>query len=128
MSQNGGDFLKGLIFGGLVGVAIGLLYAPKSGKETREDLTIRADEFVSKAKEEMEKHREEYEAALQRIKRTGSSIKNKASEVQGKIGKLAHAGKETAEEKRKRLEKALKAGVAAYRSKQKTKSVKKIKG
>jgi gas vesicle protein len=123
MSQNGGDFLKGLIFGGLVGVAIGLLYAPKSGKETREDLTIKADEFISKAKEEMEKHREEYDAAMERIKKTGSSIKNKASEAQGKIGKLAHSGKETAAEKRKRLEKALKAGVAAYRSKQSKKSV-----
>jgi len=128
MSENGSDFLKGLIFGGLVGVAIGLLYAPKSGKETRDDLTIRADEFISKAKEEMEKHREEYDSALERIKKTGSSIKSKASQAQDKIGSLAQSGKETAEERRKRLKKALDAGVAAYRAKQKTKSVKKIKG
>lgn len=123
MSQNGSNFLKGLIFGGLVGVAIGILFAPKSGKETREDLAVKADEFISKAKEELEKNRGDYEAALERIKKTSASIKNKASEVQSKIGKLAHAGKETAEEKRKRLEKALKAGVAAYHSKQKKKSV-----
>ena len=38
--ENGGsgDFFKGLIIGSLMGSIIALLYAPKSGKETREEL------------------------------------------------------------------------------------------
>ena len=39
MSDNrGSDFIKGLFIGGLMGAVLGILYAPKSGKETREDI------------------------------------------------------------------------------------------
>ncbi|HDQ04278.1 MAG TPA: YtxH domain-containing protein [Deltaproteobacteria bacterium] len=101
MSQDGGDFLKGLIFGGLAGAIIGILYAPRSGRETREELTHKADELIARAKEEYEKNREDYEAAYRRVKEAGELIKHKASEVEEKIGKLTQSGKETAEDKKK---------------------------
>jgi hypothetical protein len=34
------DCVKGPIIGGLLGAAFGILYAPKSGKETREEIII----------------------------------------------------------------------------------------
>ena len=34
--RNASSFLTGLILGAVVGLAIGFLYAPQSGKETRE--------------------------------------------------------------------------------------------
>jgi len=53
MSDNrSSDFIKGLFIGGLMGAVLGILYAPKSGKETREDIARKADELITKAKEE----------------------------------------------------------------------------
>ena len=40
------DFIGGLIIGGLVGAVIGILYAPKSGKETREEIGRKTDELL----------------------------------------------------------------------------------
>ena len=40
------DCFKGLIVGGLIGAAFGVLYAPKSGKETRETICNSAEELL----------------------------------------------------------------------------------
>lgn len=40
---NGGTFVAGLVVGGLIGTAIGLLVAPRSGGETRRILKKSAD-------------------------------------------------------------------------------------
>lgn len=40
--EGGGNFLVGFIIGAIAGVAIGFLYAPKSGKETRAMLKEKA--------------------------------------------------------------------------------------
>jgi gas vesicle protein len=42
--SNSGDFLKGLLIGGLVGAVAGILLAPKAGKELRDELKGKADE------------------------------------------------------------------------------------
>jgi gas vesicle protein len=44
------DCFKALIVGGLIGAALGILYAPKSGKETREEIRNFVDELSAKAK------------------------------------------------------------------------------
>ena len=41
-----GDWVKGLLIGGLVGVIVGMLYAPKSGRETRDELSDKAKDIV----------------------------------------------------------------------------------
>lgn len=48
MSENRG-FLKGLLAGGLIGAAFALLYAPKTGRETREDLKRKSRELYDEA-------------------------------------------------------------------------------
>jgi gas vesicle protein len=88
-----GDFVSGLIVGGLLGAVIGILYAPKSGKETREDIARKADEILAKAKEKVE-------------------------EVEG----LAERGKESFQDGKTRLKKAIEAGVEAFRE-EKSKAV-----
>ena len=55
MSENNGDLLKGLLIGGLMGVIAGILYAPKSGKETREDIARTTDDLLCRARDEYEK-------------------------------------------------------------------------
>ena len=41
----------GFLFGALVGAGLGVLFAPKSGKETRQELKEKMDELVKKVKE-----------------------------------------------------------------------------
>lgn len=55
MASNGGDLFKGFILGGLVGLAVGVLFAPKSGKDMREDLLEEGDDLMDKAKKELDK-------------------------------------------------------------------------
>lgn len=56
-------FLAGVGLGALVGAAAGLLLAPKSGAETREDLAHKFDELKNKVTE-WAKHRKEGKVAI----------------------------------------------------------------
>ncbi|MCR8846304.1 YtxH domain-containing protein [Paenibacillus sp. SC116] len=40
--NNGNNFARGLLIGGLVGAAAALLFAPKSGRELRQDISYKA--------------------------------------------------------------------------------------
>ena len=115
MSDRQFDFLKGLFVGGLIGVVIGVLYAPKSGKETREDIARKAEELMDKAKEEYEQavqaSKKAYEAAKEKV----LQAEDKVEEVEGKASELAGKGKEVLQDQKGRLKRALDAGVEAYK-------------
>jgi gas vesicle protein len=84
------DWIKGLVVGGLIGVVLGILYAPKSGKETREDLSKLADEMCQKTK-------------------------NQYDQARGKIEEMASSGKESYADAKERFKKALDAGVEVFK-------------
>jgi gas vesicle protein len=84
------DCVKGLLIGGLIGAVLGVLYAPKSGEETREEIRHSAEELLEKAKCQYE-------------------------EAYKKIEKLADREKESIIGKKERLKKALEAGVEAFK-------------
>jgi len=84
------DCLKGVIIGGLIGAVLGVLYAPKSGKETRRQICGLTEDVLQKAKEQCE-------------------------ETVRKIEQLADKEKEMIVEKKERLKNALEAGVEAFR-------------
>ncbi len=48
------DCLKGLVVGGLIGAALGILYAPKRGEETREEIAKSIQELRDKAKHQLD--------------------------------------------------------------------------
>jgi gas vesicle protein len=125
MADRDWDLFRGLVIGGLIGAAIGILFAPKSGKETREDIAVKADELLVKAREEYEKTAQKskaaYEAAVIRLKEAEIVAKEKVDEIEVKVGELAHQGTAAISEGKNRLKKALDAGVEAYRE-EKTKS------
>lgn len=50
-NNNNTDLLLGFVVGGLIGFAMGILFAPKSGKETREDIVRKAKEGYDKVAE-----------------------------------------------------------------------------
>jgi gas vesicle protein len=123
MSENNSDLLKGLFIGGFIGVVLGILYAPKSGKETREDIARTTEDLLSKGKEEYEKAVERskaaYEAAVKRLKGLEISAKEKVEEVESKVNEFAHQGADAIAVNKNRLKKAIDAGVEAYREENK---------
>jgi gas vesicle protein len=84
------DCVKGLIVGGLIGAALGILYAPKSGKEMRKEIINSTEELLDKAKEQ-------YEEACK------------------KIEKLARREEELVIGQKERLKKSIEAGVEAFK-------------
>jgi gas vesicle protein len=49
--ESGNSFIIGFILGAIAGVAVGFLYAPKAGKETRTLLKEKAGELKERATE-----------------------------------------------------------------------------
>ena len=90
MAENGGKKLGYFLAGLGLGAVIALLFAPRSGEETRQYLRERAEEGVDE------------------LKRRGRELKERAGEVVEK-------GKELAERHRESVEAALEAGKTAYR-------------
>lgn len=58
--MNHWSFLKGMLLGLGVGAVLGMLYAPKSGKELRDDIKRKSVEVKNKGKEEFEKIKERF--------------------------------------------------------------------
>ena len=91
--ENGGfKLLKGLIIGGAIGTALGMLLAPRSGKETREKLMAEAE----KLKAELEKYAEDFSEKAQEAKQ---ELEQKLAEVKSKIKETANNIKNAAERK-----------------------------
>ena len=84
------DWVKGLVAGGLIGALLGVLYAPKSGRETRDSLYKSSEELYEKTRAQVE-------------------------QGQRKMEELAERGKELYTEKKDRLKKAMEAGVEVYK-------------
>ena len=72
--DSGSSFAIGFLIGAIAGVAIGFLYAPKTGKETRAMLREKADEIKEKADEVTVKAKE---AALEAGKRVKDKFEHK---------------------------------------------------
>jgi gas vesicle protein len=50
MSDSRGDFLIGLLVGGVIGLAAGVLFAPAAGEETRQSIRRRTGGAVSRVR------------------------------------------------------------------------------
>ena len=94
--SRGGEFLAGLILGGLTGAAVGLLLAPQTGEETQAqlrekgiELKERVAELSEEARKKAEQWQEEGRAAIE---------KQKAHD-----GEAIEEGKKAATKKKKEL-------------------------
>ncbi|MBK9334661.1 MAG: YtxH domain-containing protein [Ignavibacteria bacterium] len=52
-----GSFITGLVTGSLIGGVAALLFAPKSGKELRKDISVKGTELYDDANHLLIKHR-----------------------------------------------------------------------
>jgi len=105
--MNENNFLKGLVIGGFLGLAAGLLFAPKSGKETRADICNRTEELLKAANEE-------YEKGLKKTSQLYDSVKAQAGKFKTDISEFTESGKQKIEETSNRFKQAVDAGVEAF--------------
>lgn len=106
------DYLKGLfigsLMGGLVGSAIALLYASKSGKELRKDIVNKVDEYYDDAEKFVSDAQEKANNSMN----DGKKILHDAKI---KIDSIVSTGKEVVTDEIDKLKTSLKAGVDAYK-------------
>jgi gas vesicle protein len=74
MSKEFSSFMSGLTVGALAGVAAGVLLAPKSGKETREDIKKLAVDLSDKATDMYLEAKDRLDRKLDAIKALGKKI------------------------------------------------------
>ncbi|HUH63704.1 MAG TPA: YtxH domain-containing protein [Terracidiphilus sp.] len=77
--------MKGFLIGQGLGVGLGLLFAPMSGEETRNNLADRANDLASSARETYEQNRD-------RVQRGVESIRSTAERAVGQV-RAAAGGK-----------------------------------
>lgn len=104
MASEGEKFLYFLI-GGFVGASIALLFAPKSGEETREYLG--------------QKYREGGELLSQKGREGKEFVTGKSRAVTEKVTETIEQGKEAALRQKEQLAAAVEAGKQAYREERK---------
>ena len=82
--------LIGTLIGGLVGTVLGILYAPRSGEETREEMAARtrkiADQFRDECVKALQKSRASYESRTNQLKEQESGIIRKIERLLKKAG------------------------------------------
>ena len=82
---NGGGILSGFVLGALVGAGIALIYAPCSGKDTREWLTRKTKDLKDKAETA-------YEDTKETFQREAKNLVSEAKNVAATHGMPSYTG------------------------------------
>lgn len=87
-------FLLGALSALLAGVAVGLLVAPKNGKETRDLIKNKAGDLGGTAKDKYDKSLEELAALADKLKEgftnNVNSVKEKAGSIANTVNEKVH--------------------------------------
>lgn len=80
MSDKGDNFFKGFVFGGIIGTIAGVLLAPKSGREMRDELGEEAEKLFTHTKSDFEHARK---AAMKSFEEGRDKIIEKLTQEEG---------------------------------------------
>ena len=133
MSQDnnfGSGVLIGLFAGGAIGAALALLYAPKTGKELRQDIKSKtdvylddADKYIADARDKaihlINDGKKRSEKLIKDAKTRSDELLKDAEKVledaKAKTDQFVKTGKEKVDQKSGQIKSAIKAGVDAYK-------------
>lgn len=90
-----GSFFSGMVFGGLVGAVLALLYAPQSGEKTRKILKEKAEDYKDKALEKKKEAFKKAEVLKKDLAKSTDDIKKRAERAVKEFKKEAAIGKKT---------------------------------
>ena len=122
--------LIGFLAGGAIGAMLALLYAPKSGKELRNDIRAKTDDYLDDAEKFIAEAKHKASELINEGKKRSEKLifdaKSKSGELlkdaekifsdaKTKASTTVHQGKEFIEDESARLKSAVKAGVDAYK-------------
>lgn len=83
----GKKFGLGILIGAIAGVVTGILAAPKSGKETREDIKKKAHEVKGSAERKLKDAHKELGKISDDVKAKGKDLQGKAKDEVDELGK-----------------------------------------
>jgi len=107
--ERGGGSVGPFILGALLGAGLALLFAPKSGAETQEDLKERARKLKTVAEERVRSAQKNLE---ERLDAARQGVQSRVDDVRDAMD----AGRKAAVDARGELEKKLERSKAAYRA------------
>ncbi len=122
--------LMGLFVGGALGATLALLFAPKSGKELRQDIKSKtdvylddADKYIAEAKHKasgmINDGKMKSEKLIKEAKSKSDELLKDAerilSDARSKTDEIVKTGKEKLDQKSSQVKSAIKAGVDAYK-------------
>jgi gas vesicle protein len=100
--------IAGFGLGTLVGTVIGMLIAPKAGRELRADIAEYSKDYYDKARQY---GRETYEKGRERAREAYEAGREQAKDYSARLGEKLSAAKEQVGETAQRLGTAVKSGV-----------------
>lgn len=109
IERDGSSSTGAFLLGAVVGAGLALLFAPRSGKETQEQLKVRAREFRDAAQERVRAAQEDFE---DRLGRAGEHVRGQMESVREAVD----AGRRAAQDARAELEDRIATSKAAYRA------------
>ena len=98
-----GDVILGLLIGSLAGATAMLLFAPQSGKQTRDEIQLKSIQLRDRTSGMVKREMEQIRFDTHKI----------AAGVQEKAGQLKHFGQEKVVEQMDHVSSALDAGITA---------------
>ncbi len=107
--ERGGGQIGSFVLGALLGAGVALLFAPRSGQETQEDLKERARRLRSSAEERVRGAQKDLESRLEAARQ---GVQARLDDVRDAVD----AGRKAALDARDDLEKKLERSKAAYRA------------
>jgi len=114
--SSGLAFFKGLMYGATIGSVLGLLYAPKRGRETREELKEKSAALKGDAEAKLETTQKRVESLLDDVQKQLALYRREATAKVAESKQKAVADvKEVVALPKRRLKEAFDAGVQAFK-------------